>query len=146
MFGKRTLVPDSPDALARTFGAATPGRTTLVQQIAQPEDAAAGVSGSEQVHAAAAHGMSGAGQALPHLDRIQAMFGRHDVSGVRAHVGGAAAEGATATYVYRCGANGAEPLLSWGALPGFGVRALAVAAVAWLAVWLVVRGVMSRWR
>jgi hypothetical protein len=54
--------------------------------------------------------------------------------------------GGETTYIYRCGANGAKPLLVWGALPGFGVRALAVAAVAWLAVWLVVRGVMSRWR
>jgi hypothetical protein len=54
--------------------------------------------------------------------------------------------GGETTYIYRCGANGAEPLLAWGALPRFGVRALALAAVAWLAVWLVVRGVMGRWR
>jgi hypothetical protein len=37
-------------------------------------------------------GVSNANQPLPHLDRIQASFGRHDVSGVRAAVGGNAAE------------------------------------------------------
>jgi Domain of unknown function (DUF4157) len=45
------------------------------------------------VHRAAATGVSGAGSALPHLDRIQEAFGPgHDVTGVRAHVGGAARE------------------------------------------------------
>jgi hypothetical protein len=42
------------------------------------------------VHAAAARGTSGASEQLPHQDRIQASFGRHDVSNVKAHVGGAA--------------------------------------------------------
>jgi hypothetical protein len=41
-----------------------------------------------QVHDAAAAGVSGSGSALPHIDRIQAAFGEHDVSSVRAHVGG----------------------------------------------------------
>lgn len=40
----------------------------------------------------AAHGVTGPSQALPHRDAIQASFGRHDVSGVQAHVGGRAAE------------------------------------------------------
>jgi len=52
--------------------------------------------------------------------------------------------GGTTTYVYRCGANGAEPVLSCGPLPGFGVRALLLAALAWLAVWLVLLGVTRR--
>ncbi len=40
----------------------------------------------------AAEGFAGGGGALPHLDRIQASFGAgHDLSGVRAHVGGQAA-------------------------------------------------------
>ncbi|PKN54036.1 MAG: hypothetical protein CVU56_28665, partial [Deltaproteobacteria bacterium HGW-Deltaproteobacteria-14] len=34
--------------------------------------------------------VAGGGGRLPHLDRIQAAFGAHDVSGVQAHVGGAA--------------------------------------------------------
>lgn len=46
----------------------------------------------EQIGAAAATGVGGAGQSLPHLDAIQRSFGAHDVSGVRAHVGGAAAD------------------------------------------------------
>ena len=37
-------------------------------------------------------GLSGEGQPLPHLDRIQSAFGTgHDLSGVRAHIGGPAA-------------------------------------------------------
>jgi hypothetical protein len=43
-------------------------------------------------HHAAAAGVSGAGSALPYFDRIQAAFGgAHDLSQVRAHVGGEAA-------------------------------------------------------
>jgi|GEM_PF-3309488 len=44
------------------------------------------------VQAAAAQGVQGGGQAMPHLDQIQASFGRHDVGGVQAHVGGDAKE------------------------------------------------------
>ncbi len=51
----------------------------------------------DDVHAAAAHGISGSGGALPHLEQIQASFGpEHDVSHIQAHVGGAAAEGSAA--------------------------------------------------
>ncbi len=46
------------------------------------------------VPAIAATGVAGSGQPLPHADRIQAAFGAHDVSGIRAHVGGAAREAA----------------------------------------------------
>jgi hypothetical protein len=42
------------------------------------------------VHAAAAKGISSPSSALPHLDRIQQLFGRHDVSRVEAHIGGSA--------------------------------------------------------
>lgn len=48
------------------------------------------------VHAAAARGVAGGGERLPHLDAIQRAFGPHDVSGVQAHVGGAAAEASAA--------------------------------------------------
>jgi hypothetical protein len=45
------------------------------------------------VHRVAVAGVSGAGSALPHLDRVQEAFGSvHDVTGVRAHVGGTAGE------------------------------------------------------
>jgi hypothetical protein len=45
------------------------------------------------VQGAATEGVKDGGTRLPHLDAIQASFGpAHDLSGVRAHVGGAAAE------------------------------------------------------
>ncbi|MEO7734475.1 MAG: DUF4157 domain-containing protein [Kofleriaceae bacterium] len=74
--GKRTLSEALPAVQHKLNGPApaTPGAT----------------------QAAAAHGTSGSGGSLPHLSRIQQLFGRHDVSGVRAHVGGNAAEGAAA--------------------------------------------------
>ncbi len=59
----------------------------------------AGVSAESdpaQVQAAAQRGISGGAQSLPYLDLIQRSFGRHDVSGVKAHLGGEAAEGASA--------------------------------------------------
>lgn len=40
----------------------------------------------------AARGVGGAGAPLPHLDRIQSSFGRHDVTGARAHFGPEAAD------------------------------------------------------
>lgn len=52
-------------------------------------DAATGSSAS--VHAAAEAGVQSQGTALPHADKIQAAFGRHDISGIQAHVGGDAA-------------------------------------------------------
>ena len=48
------------------------------------------VERSTSVHQAAASGTQGSGGALPHLDAIQASFGRHDVSAVQAHTGSAA--------------------------------------------------------
>jgi hypothetical protein len=42
-------------------------------------------AGSAQIRETAARGASGAGGALPYLDLIQRSFGRHDVSGIRAH-------------------------------------------------------------
>ena len=53
---------------------------------------ARGNGDGKNVHAAAAKGVSGSGGQLPHLDKIQKAFGKHDVSGVDAHVGGKAAE------------------------------------------------------
>ena len=48
------------------------------------------------VQRTAGEGVSGSGAPLPHLSAIQASFGQHDVSSVEAHVGGKAAEAATA--------------------------------------------------
>lgn len=46
------------------------------------------------VQGVASAGVAGTGAALPHLDAIQSSFGPHDVFGVRAHIGGAAASAA----------------------------------------------------
>jgi hypothetical protein len=55
-----------------------------------------GAGDDGQVHEAARHGTRGAGEPLPHLDKIQRLFGRHDVTGVKAHTGADAAAGARA--------------------------------------------------
>lgn len=47
-------------------------------------------------HRAAAEGISEPGGALPHLSQIQRAFGRHDVSGIRAHTGPRAARASRA--------------------------------------------------
>ncbi len=53
-----------------------------------------GPSPSEGATETAARGVGGSGGALPHLDAIQRSFGRHDVRGIDAHVGGEAAAAA----------------------------------------------------
>jgi hypothetical protein len=101
---------EAPAAAATTAApaAAAPGRRTLteghrrtpnVDAIAravvtqlQAEVGAAPADGDPQAIAAA--GFAGPGRALPYLDAIQRSFGRHDVSAVRAHVGGATADAA----------------------------------------------------
>jgi hypothetical protein len=47
-----------------------------------------------QVHAAAARGTGAPATELPYADQIQRSFGRHDISGVEAHVGGKASASA----------------------------------------------------
>lgn len=46
---------------------------------------------TEQIHASAQRGVATVAEPLPHGEQIQRLFGRHDVSGVQAHVGGDAA-------------------------------------------------------
>lgn len=73
----------------------TPGKTTLVQLSdrygAVQARGDASVSEGSDVQAAAARGVAGPAEALPHQATIQTLFGRHDVSGIQAHVGGNAA-------------------------------------------------------
>lgn len=57
------------------------------------DEAAASLS---PVHAKAEEGMKGNGAKLPHHDAVQRAFGAHDVSGIKAHVGGSARESAQA--------------------------------------------------
>jgi|GEM_PF-1681791 len=53
-----------------------------------------GKGATADVHTAAVRGVADGGSNLPHLDTIQESFGRHDVSGVKSHVGGSAKEAA----------------------------------------------------
>lgn len=83
--------------MAATAAAGAVGKRTLVEASYPPVQRraeGAAPAGPETVKAAAAHGTSGAAGPLPHLDRIQQLFGPHNVTGVRAYVGGPAAEGA----------------------------------------------------
>jgi hypothetical protein len=67
-------------------------RARAARQVQAKADASGGEAASEQgVLAAAQEGTTGSPTALPHANRIQASFGRHDVSGIEAHVGGPAA-------------------------------------------------------
>lgn len=75
--------------------AATPGKRSLTDGMVQRRAASPGASDAA-VHSAAEAGLEGASVALPHGPEIQAAFGKHDVSDVRAHVGGPAAAAATA--------------------------------------------------
>ncbi len=105
--GGRGLVPATGDAASGT--ASAPGQRTLTEQLGggapRPEPAGnavqrKAVSGDAPPRvdpvATARAGTSGAGSSLPYASQIQALFGRHDVSGVRSHVGGPAAEASSA--------------------------------------------------
>jgi hypothetical protein len=59
------------------------GGTTLTEQLGDS-------TGGDELHRIAAAGVAGPGGPLPHGDTIQRMFGRHDVSGIEAHVGSGA--------------------------------------------------------
>ena len=88
--GKTTLVQAqlarSTRELAPTVQRATTGGVPTASPAASSPE---GIDG-DAVHQAAARGVAGSGGPLPHADMIQRAFGRHDVSGIRAHVGGAA--------------------------------------------------------
>jgi hypothetical protein len=102
---QRKATPSAPGAeapKARSHGnttteswmdAAHRGLTALAERAHDPVQARGNVETEEpaSVHRAAAAGVSGAGSALPYFDRIQEAFGgAHDLSQVRAHVGGEA--------------------------------------------------------
>lgn len=60
--------------------------------VMRKSDGRAGDMAGGDVQAIAARGVQGGGQQLPHLDAIQNSFGpNHDIAGIDAHVGGAAA-------------------------------------------------------
>ncbi len=72
------------------------GHGTATSSAVQPRSNGASSIAPERAHEAARRGVAGGGQALPHHERLQASFGRHDLGGVRGHVGGAAADAAAA--------------------------------------------------
>lgn len=68
---------------------------TPVQRAAERAATAADHDSTEHVQAAAARGTAGPGGPLPHAAAIQRSFGpTHDISNIKAHVGGAAATAA----------------------------------------------------
>lgn len=82
--GKRTLV--------ETSSVSEPEHGPPIQRKADGEPA----PNSGTVTNIAREGTEGADGALPYRDRIQAAFGRHDISGVRAHEGEAASDASRA--------------------------------------------------
>jgi hypothetical protein len=91
-------------------GGGTPGKVSLTSQMRRgpsvdeiadkviqrlARGSGAPLEGAEAREAAAA-GFAGGGSAPPQLDTIQRSFGHHDVSGTRAHIGGAAADASAA--------------------------------------------------
>jgi Domain of unknown function (DUF4157) len=75
--------------------AAHRGTTAMTERGLDPVQARGRIAAEDPsaVHAAADAGVQGSGRALPYFDRIQAAFGaEHDLGGVKAHVGGAAAD------------------------------------------------------
>lgn len=71
---------------------AVPGKRTLIEQL---QLAPMGPVVTTDIQAVAARGVTAGGGSLPHRAAIQASFGpNHDVSGIRAHVGGEAATAA----------------------------------------------------
>jgi hypothetical protein len=87
--GKSTLVESSLPRNTRDVPAAhvqlatsAHGPTSAVEQPANDDSGA--------IQRVAATGIAGGGGPLPYRDAIQGLFGRHDVSGIEAHVGGTA--------------------------------------------------------
>lgn len=101
--GKQTLTELLPSTgtagesvqLARISGHANTAVQLSHDGSSQGDAPRSGLPGPAQAVATAHHGVSGPGQAMPHGSTIQRLFGRHDVSGISAHVGGIAADAAS---------------------------------------------------
>jgi len=76
------------ETAAASEGPAPAGPRPTLQMLFGDRRAA---SAPENVHAAAVRGTATAPTQLPHLEQVQRSFGRHDLSGVQAHVGAEAA-------------------------------------------------------
>jgi uncharacterized protein DUF4157 len=89
-FGKRTLTEGVQPAAAP--GAV--GKYTLTGELVQRKERPGGSEVPADSHAIASAGVQDGGGPLPHGPRIQALFGRHDITGISAYVGGPAAAAA----------------------------------------------------
>lgn len=89
-----------PDDVSAVQRLPAPGRVTLTEALpVSPiapiqRHAEGGAEDASTVHAAAARGVGTPAAQMPHLGTIQRAFGRHDVSGIQAHVGQDAAASA----------------------------------------------------
>jgi hypothetical protein len=76
-------------------GGTAPGKRTLTDELPPVQRSTSSTSAQstdgQAVQQAAAQGVAGGAGPLPHGETIQRLFGRHDVSGIEAHVGGPAA-------------------------------------------------------
>lgn len=83
------------------------GADHLTDPLSGPAIQASGGSLGAGIESTARQGVQGSGGSLPFLDTIQASFGTHDVSGVRAHTG-AQASGAAESIGARAYATGSD--------------------------------------
>ena len=90
-----TTTANATAAVQRSAGKRTLSENRYPVQLHRTVQAK-GELDAEGVHAAAGAGIAGGGERLPFLDVIQQSFGAHDVGGVEAHVGGAAADASAA--------------------------------------------------
>jgi hypothetical protein len=86
-----------PGAHGSRSNLSAPGKSSLVESMQPVQRRATTAPAAEDgVHEAAAVGVNGSAGQLPFLDRIQASFGAHDVSHIKAHTDAAASRGAAA--------------------------------------------------
>ena len=89
-YSDEPMRPYSDEPMQPYADDAASSRGAPVQRTASPR-AGSGEGHGGDVQQAAARGVAGAGSELPYRDRIRSLFGRYDISGVKAHVGGEAA-------------------------------------------------------
>ncbi len=93
-------VPGKGSLVQRRYGTGGgAGMASPVQRRYGAESATSSSGAADEggeAHAIASAGVQGSGAPLPGLDAVQSSFGRHDVSGIQAHVGGDAGAAAQA--------------------------------------------------
>ena len=108
--GQAPASSSAPSIGGQTAGGYAAQRTALApanQGYAVQLQALRPSSEGGSVQQAAARGVEGGGGALPHLEAVQRSFGAHDVSGVRAHQGGPAADACRSIGASAYATNGA---------------------------------------